>query len=184
MSKTFRKFLVILLVLTVTMAFSGMSAFADGSESSSELPDGEYKLVDGAYSLTKEGGGSIKNPLTCEKIIIENGEATGYFTTTSKSMSHIYLGERSNDGEVTDLYDPETGKIGDNVFSTSDIKEEETVVGKEVDHIDNSVLCDQLPAKPGKEAERLGSDTHFVFVDVLHAVDKRTQRLTESNDVK
>ena len=45
MSKTFRKFLVILLVLTVTMAFSGMSAFADGEEPVAENEQIELKIT-------------------------------------------------------------------------------------------------------------------------------------------
>ena len=94
-------------------------------EESSQTPDSgseQQGLTDGTYSPEAFGftGGTGKAKVTCEKVIIKNGKATAVFVSSSDYMTHFYMGGVSGDAEDKSLYDPSTGKTGQNVYAISE----------------------------------------------------------------
>ena len=88
-------------------------------DNSTDLADGTYK--EGQFTFTFTGG-TGKASLSLDKVIVENGKAYAAFTASSENMTHIYLGEPSSSDEDLSLYDPETDRKGDNVYSIKDKK--------------------------------------------------------------
>lgn len=130
MKRSYNWLIVAATALVLVMVMS-VCVFAD--DYSTTLEDGEYVVDKTAYTILNSEGSTPKNPLICEKVIVENGQASGVFTSTSKSMTHVYLGSVSAEGDETTLYDPETDFVGENVYPTSDITDDAgKVTGKTV----------------------------------------------------
>jgi len=89
---------------------------ASSFDNSTKLPDGEY--TDFTFEW---GGGTGKLKFFLERIVVSGGKATGYFTTSSSSLTHIwYLGARASEGDDKSLFDPTTGKTGEGVVEVTD----------------------------------------------------------------
>ena len=84
-------------------------------DNSTTLPDGEYTPEMFEYAFT-----SGKAKLDIVKFVVEDGKATGYFTASSQNMTHVYLGEVTDNAEDPSLYDPVTNTCGENVYTISD----------------------------------------------------------------
>ena len=82
-----------------------------------ELTDGTYKPED--FSFT---GGTGKASFTCESVIIKDGKATAVFKVSAKTMTHIFMGESPTTDEYTPLYDPKTGKMGEDVYKVNSLR--------------------------------------------------------------
>lgn len=105
------------------------SSVSDGSASKSEekvtlKKSGEDKLSNGTYKAEDffYSGGTGKVTFTCDKVVIKDGKAYAILSTSSANMTHIYMGSASSDGERTDLYDPETGATGNDVYAFANKK--------------------------------------------------------------
>lgn len=81
---------------------------------SEELSNGTYK-PEATFT-----GGSGRVTYTCEKVIIKDGKATAVFNVDTDNVTHVYLGKLSSREENKSLYDPKTGKIGDDVYTFVD----------------------------------------------------------------
>lgn len=90
------------------------------SESGEVLVDNSTTLGDGEYVVNWTGGTS-RVKLSCEKVVIQNGEATATFTTTSNSQTHVYTGSVENaDEPYPELYDAETDTCAAGVYPIVD----------------------------------------------------------------
>ena len=86
-------------------------------DNTTTLKDGTYTPSD--YTFT---GGTGKAKLTIETVTVKNGLATGTFTSSSASMSHVYLWASPSEDDTPDLYDPSTDKMGKDVYKVSNQK--------------------------------------------------------------
>lgn len=92
-------------------AFSLRAADVDNTTG---LADGEY--TDFEYEWYITGGRETKSKLELLKIVVNNGRATGYFSATSKNMTHVYyLGHTSSDVDDPNYYDPSKDACGTGV---------------------------------------------------------------------
>ena len=115
-NKTHR-FLSLLLATVLVLCLVPSVAFAD-FDNSTKIPDGEYS---GANVVLEWSGSSGKTKMSVEKVVIADGKATAVFVTSSATMTHIYyLGHSSSgtfEGEITELYDPDSGVCGEGVVA-------------------------------------------------------------------
>lgn len=137
MKKSVLKLFVTTVAVTVTMSFSGAGVFAHGSSTAvpsktpvkSELKtekaiDNSTTLKNGTYDIAEKDfifeGGTGKAKYFCKKVIVEGGKAYGEFETSSRSMTHVFLGEKKGedgaDSDNLDLFNPKTNAIGENVY--------------------------------------------------------------------
>ena len=90
--------------------------FAPSFDNSTRLPDGEYTSSD--FEFIFEGGsGRVK--YTLDKIVVSNGKATGFFTGSSDTLTHVYYLGRVDEvttPENNQLYNPDTGECGEGVL--------------------------------------------------------------------
>ena len=96
---------------TITISEEAESEF----DNTTDLKDGTYTPDDYTFE-----GGTGKAKLTCTKVTVKDGRATGEFKSSSANMTHVYLGEATSNNEDKSLYDPETGKMGSNVYEIKD----------------------------------------------------------------
>lgn len=111
-----------------------------GVDNSTAAADGEY--TGDAVSFTFSGG-TGKTKFDCNKVIVRNGKSYAVICTSSKSYSHFYIGTVSGSGEITGLYNPETGAAGAGVYATSQ----------------NSGSCAEVPVALGKSMPLSGRTT-------------------------
>lgn len=111
-----------------------------GVDNSTAAADGEY--TGDAVSFTFSGG-TGKTKFYCNKVIVRNGKSYAVIRTSSKSYSHFYIGTVSGSGEITGLYNPETGAAGAGVYATSQ----------------NSGSCAEVPVALGKSMPLSGRTT-------------------------
>ena len=115
-NKTHR-FLSLLIAVIMVLCLVPTAAFAD-FDNSTVIADGEYS---GANVVLEWSGSSGKTKMSVEKVVIADGKATAVFVTSSATMTHIYyLGHSSNgtfEGDITELYDPDTDTCGEGVVA-------------------------------------------------------------------
>ncbi len=103
---------------TLEEKFRIRSANAAAVDNSTTLSDGEYTDFEWLWE-----GGSGKARLTLTKIVVSGGKATGYFTASSDTLSHVYyLGHTSGQDDDPVYYDPATDTCGDGVKAITDQK--------------------------------------------------------------
>lgn len=83
-------------------------------DNSTSIADGEYEADNFTFS-----GGSKKAKFFCDKIIIRGGKSYAVIRTKSKSYTHFYLGTAKSDGEITELYNPDSNTKGSGVYATA-----------------------------------------------------------------
>ena len=175
---------VLVLILSLIMAMSmSVSVFADEEaesfDDSTTLPDGEYVVASGDYSIVKPDGSDVKNPLTCKKIIVSEGKAKGVFETKSSSLTHVYNGvieeESSSEGEIITLFDPENPDVEvPDVYKATDLPEGET--GKSV----------VFPVDLNKDitiASRTKAGNNYRWVKYIYHITKDEYTITNRSDM-
>jgi len=119
MKKTGNKLMSLLLALV--MVFSCVTpVLAEGStdfDNSTTLADGEYTGSEVEFTWS---GSSGKITMTLNKVVVADGKATAEFAVSSANLTHVYLGTAEGDGEITALYDPDTGAVGKDVYAFAD----------------------------------------------------------------
>ena len=92
------------------------------SEEAAAEFDNSTTLKNGTYTPSKYTweGGSGYAKLTCTKVVVKNGKATGTFTASSENMTHAYLFEAPGNEENIFLYDPVTDTMGKDVYAIAD----------------------------------------------------------------
>lgn len=152
MKKSVLKLFVTTIAMAIVFSFSGIGVFADETAPASpktksgvvrsggiedyELPTAETNadngttLANGVYDIPEKDftfeGGTGKAKYFCTKVIVKDGKAYGEFTTNSKSMTHVFLGEKKGesglDSDNLDLFNPETNATGKDVYPLKDKK--------------------------------------------------------------
>ncbi len=92
-----------------------VNAKAEDRTGDASLEDGTYKPA----SFTFEGG-TGKATMTCDKVVIKGGRAYAVLKASSANMTHIYMDKAPSNNETPALYDPDTGKAGENVYPIKD----------------------------------------------------------------
>ena len=79
----------------------------------------ETTLENGTYKPDKVEftGGSGRVTFTCEKVIVVNKKATAVFQVNTDNVTHAYMGKTTSREENPSLYDPKTGKTGEDVYT-------------------------------------------------------------------
>ena len=90
-----------------------------GAETTPESAEEETTLENGTYIPDKVEftGGSGRVTFTCEKVIVVNKKATAVFQVNTDNVTHAYMGKTTSRAENPSLYDPKTGKTGEDVYT-------------------------------------------------------------------
>ncbi|MBQ9015927.1 MAG: hypothetical protein IJ109_07360 [Firmicutes bacterium] len=80
-----------------------------------DLADGDYQPE--SFTFT---GGTGKTKLSCDKITVSGGKAKAVIRISSTNFTHLFTGkidsDKNTDDVNTDLYDPDSGKLGKGVY--------------------------------------------------------------------
>ena len=99
-----------------------LNAAPTGAEGTEESSDAETEIQDGTYEPDKVEftGGSGRVTFGCNKVIVAGGKATAVFTVNTDNVTHLYMGDMGTTSakpEILSLYDPATGKTGEDVYA-------------------------------------------------------------------
>ena len=87
------------------------AAVEEPFDNSTTLADGEYEIEDFGFQ-----GGTGKTKFSAETVSVRGGKAYAVLTTTSGSMTHVYLGHTESDADDPAIYNPETGAKSINTY--------------------------------------------------------------------
>jgi len=99
-------------------ALTGGHSVYHAVDNTTTLGDGTYENCDFSFS-----GGTGKTQFFCDKVIISGGKAKAVIRTSSKNYEQFFTGtveaDHNGDDENANLYNTETGEIGQGVYKTT-----------------------------------------------------------------
>lgn len=118
-----------IMLFTAAATFSSSAVSAEDDSIRSEV-DNKTDLSDGKYKIPKVyfkfEGGTGKAKYFCKSVTIRKGRAYAELSTESTRVTHFFMGEKRGktglDEDNADLYDPHTGKIGNDVYEVKNGK--------------------------------------------------------------